>query len=612
MKRFALGILCLLFAIDATALTYTVTNTNDSGAGSLRQAILDANGNAGADMIAFAIPGAGVHTIQPLTVLPAISGPTILDGYSQPGASANTLATGNNAVILIVLDGANTSGQDGLFLANTSTGSIIRGLAVGNYSTGIGVGSASTVTGCFVGTDASGATALPNQTGILVSSSAGVTIGGPAAAERNVVSGNTANGIWVLSNSNVTIVNNYVGTNAAGTAALTEQDLGVRLNDASNCIIGGQLTNGNLISGHIQAFIASGVSLFGSSSNNQILGNRIGTDATGTSAIPNGMGVYLEDFGGNSPSNNTIGNAGAPNLIAFNNSRGVAIAATATSAAGNSIRYNSIRQFMAIDLGNDGATPNDTIDTDVGPNTLQNTPVITSATFSAGTVTVNGTLHSTANGSFNVQVYTVADGNCGAEEFETETTVLTDAFGDGAFSVNFPGAAAGRVSAIATNVGNNTSEVSPCVIVGLAAPPQITIGDVTQIETNSGTTTFGFNVTLSGPYASTVSVDYATANGTATAPGDYASESGTITFSPGQTSSFVNVNVEGDTTFEPDETFVVNLTNASNGTIVDGQGVGTITNDDVAPVPVAPVPAAGTMALLVLAGALAVIALLRS
>src|SRR6266508_6827904 len=102
--------LCAL-ALPGTALpatTFTVNNTSDSGAGSLRQAILDANATADADRIVFNIPGPNVHTISPLSSLPALTddaGATI-DGYSQPGSSPNTLAVGDNAVLKIELNGA--------------------------------------------------------------------------------------------------------------------------------------------------------------------------------------------------------------------------------------------------------------------------------------------------------------------------------------------------------------------------------------------------------------------------------------------------------------------------------------------------------------------------
>src|SRR5260221_11162824 len=110
-------------ASSLLAATFTVTNTNDSGPGSLRQAILDANGNPGTDTIAFNIPGQGVQTIRPLTPLPPVTddaGVTI-DGYTQPGSSPNTLAAGDNAVLLIELDGSAGFGQGtGLTLASSA------------------------------------------------------------------------------------------------------------------------------------------------------------------------------------------------------------------------------------------------------------------------------------------------------------------------------------------------------------------------------------------------------------------------------------------------------------------------------------------------------------
>ena len=99
-----------LVTVTVSAATFTVTNTGDSGAGSLRQAILDANAAAGADTITFDIPGAGVHTITPATPLPPITEGAIIDGYTQPGASENTDPVATNAVLLIELDGSVAGG----------------------------------------------------------------------------------------------------------------------------------------------------------------------------------------------------------------------------------------------------------------------------------------------------------------------------------------------------------------------------------------------------------------------------------------------------------------------------------------------------------------------
>src|SRR5262249_29601736 len=123
--------------------------------------------------------------------------------------------------------------------------------------------------------------------------------------------------------------------------------------------------------------------------------------------------------------------------------------------------------------------------------------------------------------------------------------------------------------------------------VPITAPgPTFSINDVTQAEGNAGTTSFTFTVTLSMSSSQTVTVQYATADGTATAPSDYTAVGlTTLTFAPGQTAQTVTVSVNGDTTSEPDETFFVNLSNASGAGIADGQGVGTIQNDDAPPVP---------------------------
>src|SRR5262249_48622057 len=134
----------------ANAATFVVTNTNDSGAGSLRQAILDANARPGTDFITFNIPGAGVKTIQVLGTLPAITSPVTLDGYSQPGAHANTLSTGDNAVLLIQVDG---------FFLGSNT--IIRGLIISSFVS-LNTGGGNLIAGNFIGTDATGMSGVGN------------------------------------------------------------------------------------------------------------------------------------------------------------------------------------------------------------------------------------------------------------------------------------------------------------------------------------------------------------------------------------------------------------------------------------------------------------------
>src|SRR6266404_2182019 len=135
----ALALAALLFSLivcAGQASTLTVTNTADSGPGSLRQAILDANADTSTNdvSIEFNIPGSGVQTIAPLADrLPNITRPVTIDGYSQPGASPNTLADADNAVLLIELSGANPSGNYiGLFFA--ASGCTVRGLVVNRFA----------------------------------------------------------------------------------------------------------------------------------------------------------------------------------------------------------------------------------------------------------------------------------------------------------------------------------------------------------------------------------------------------------------------------------------------------------------------------------------------
>src|SRR5215475_3574234 len=162
MKRL-LGVWAFIVVTSAAkAATFTVMNTADSGAGSLRQAILDANGNAGPDTIAFNIPGAGVHTIHPATLLPTITGPVTIDGYTQPSSSPNSNppGQGSNAVILVELDGTGLIG-DGLLV--TGGDSTFRGLTINRFATtGNGVrlttNGGNVIAGNFIGTDPSGST----------------------------------------------------------------------------------------------------------------------------------------------------------------------------------------------------------------------------------------------------------------------------------------------------------------------------------------------------------------------------------------------------------------------------------------------------------------------
>ncbi|MCH7756255.1 hypothetical protein IH970_14180, partial [candidate division KSB1 bacterium] len=112
---------------EAKADVFAITNTNDSGSGSLRQAILDANANPGKDEIVFNIPGAGPHTVQPTSALPTITDAVNIDGLTQPGASCNSWPP----TLQIELDGTNAGNTSGLSISAGNSG--VRGLVINRF-----------------------------------------------------------------------------------------------------------------------------------------------------------------------------------------------------------------------------------------------------------------------------------------------------------------------------------------------------------------------------------------------------------------------------------------------------------------------------------------------
>ena len=529
--------------------TYQVTNTNDSGAGSLRQAILDASINPGLDLIAFNIAGAGVHTITPLTALPNITDAVIIDGYTQPGSSPNTLSTGNNATILIELDGTNITANSGLFI--TAGNSTVRGLAINRFGIqGITLedGDNNLIEGNFIGTDPTGTIDRGNiREGILIwSGSADNQIGGTTPAARNLLSGNNLSGIQILNNTiGVTdnlVQGNYIGTNASGTAVLSNGTSGILINDSPTNTIGGTTPGaGNLISGNSD----QGVMFFAAGATNNIVqGNFIGTNAAGMAALGNGdMGVLLvggtlnivggttvaarnviagnlgwgvtvggadhlvqgnyigvgvdgttalgnqigglvvfSDAGSGPTSNIQIGGtvAGAGNRVASNTGPGVLVVVDpgGTTTTGTRIQGNEIynNTGLGIDLLGEGVTPNDPGDADLGPNTLQNFPVLTRAI--TGNAVISGTLSSQANQTYLVEFFSSptadASGHGEGQVFLGRTAVTTDASGQASFEVTFPAplTVGHVVTATATDSQGNTSEFALAIPVTTAGAAQ--------------------------------------------------------------------------------------------------------------------------------------------
>ena len=198
-------------AVTSVVSPFVVMNGNDSGAGSLRRAITNSNSAPGVQTISFNFPGAGPHTIAPLSNLPVIIDTIVIDATTQAGYGGSPV---------VELSGINIP-SGGIGLKATSNGNFIKGLAVNRWSsTGIYLhqGGGSSLAGNYVGTDTTGTQAKPNQIGISSHLSPNNSIGDGTLAGRNVISGNFVGLIeW---GSSIVIKGNYIGTNAGGTAAI--------------------------------------------------------------------------------------------------------------------------------------------------------------------------------------------------------------------------------------------------------------------------------------------------------------------------------------------------------------------------------------------------------
>ncbi len=281
---------------------------------SLREAMIAANnspnGPGGEDRIHFNIADAlvsGAHTINLTSALPALFQAVSINAATEPD-----WATASRPVV--VLTGGGTVDR-GLRLYAGSDGSSVRGLVIhGFVVNGIDIASShgNTVTGNYVGTDQSGTNAVANQIGINVWNSNNTQIGLAGANQGNLISGNSSMGVYVGGGSTGTRIQaNTIGLNAAGSAAIPN-GRGVMIETANGSVVGGTTAAArNVISGNL----ASGVDLLNGAAGNSLLGNYIGTDASGLIAIGNEVGVNLSAAGVNAIGG---GLAGERNVVAGN------------------------------------------------------------------------------------------------------------------------------------------------------------------------------------------------------------------------------------------------------------------------------------------------------
>lgn len=495
------GTLAISNLADGVTLQAARNNTiggSNAGAGNL----ISGNSLAGVYL-----NGAANNSVQANFIGPDVSGKVALGnrlaGITLSGAKSN-LVGGTITAAQNVISG---NKQDGIFITTNSTGNLVQGNFIGvdatgtnalrNLFNGISISSAGSNTvggilagarniisgnafygiqifnpgatanliqGNYIGPDVTGRFALTNLlSGLRIESSANI-IGGTSDGARNLISGNRQDGIYLVGAAAVGnfVQGNFIGTRVGGTNGLGNSRAGIGISGAPGNIIGGTISGaGNLLSANGDA----GIYLIDSgTTGNQIQGNILGSDVTGTLALGNTFeGIYVDG----APSN-TIGGAvaGAGNLISANNTRGiwltnaswnviqgnligtkadgmtglgnrfhaVELEAAAnnnliggTGGAGNRIGfsqtvYTGVRirigstnsailgnaifsnAALGIDLGVAGATANDSCDADPGANMLQNFPVLTQAVTGSG-MGIRGTLNSRASSTFFLQFF---------------------------------------------------------------------------------------------------------------------------------------------------------------------------------------------------------------
>jgi len=472
---------------------WQVKNNADSGVNSLRGCIEEANASGSGQTITFTISN---QTIAPITVLPDIMQDSViidgtgqnitLSGASCAGCDGLTFASDTGAVKALTIGGFTSGGTNAGIVIDGASGTVISGCRIGNngsatiandygiyilnggknstiggttaaarniisgntygiYISGA-TSSGNSIAGNYIGTDSIGNAALANtQSGIRVFGNNN-SIGGAAAAQRNVISGNGLYGVHI-SSSNNTVAGNYIGINANGDAGLGNTSNGITLQGgtAVNNTIGGTAPGaGNVIADNSNGIVITDAT----SQGNTVAGNIIGTKADRTGSIPNGRGITIA---GSSTLNTVGGSAVAANLITNSTAQGVFIVSPA--ADNNTVSYNVIHSNGGLGIDLDGAGSNNDIAAPVIECSQNN---------GGGSYWVMGT--SACNNCtvelFQVDSATVtADVSGAGEAFAFITTATTSATGSFGVTLTFPAAGAGTLlTGTVTDAAGNTSE----------------------------------------------------------------------------------------------------------------------------------------------------------
>jgi hypothetical protein len=537
---------------NAHAATFTVINTNDAGPGSLRQAITDANTTAGADTIQFNIAGPE-RTIIVASNLPSITQTLVIDG-GNTGVSTDR----------VELTGASDTG---LFF-NSAHSNEVRNLVVNGFTSRQLIflfSSDNQVSGCYLGLNAAGTAVVPGSgTGLDLAAATAKLIGGTNAAARNLISSSSGPALSI--GGSATVLGNYIGLNAAGTARVGNPNIGIFVANAFATIGGTNSGEGNVIAADSGVVVGGNPTLGRSTAT--IQGNFIGTDATGMTALNllgregvnldhsvnclvsdnvisgNGTGVRSGSSGvtGASSFNNIIRdnligvaadgvtalgnrlngvelssptNTVEGNVIAFNGQAGVFN--FSPTSPGNRILGNSIfsNGALGIDVSPSGVTTNDLCDADLSGFGAQNFPTITGVSRAAGMATITGFLDSKPSTEYLLEFFDniVCEENGFGEGqfFLGSTNVTTGANCTNNFVVTLADAGGEFITATATptDPSGNTSEFSarfpagPCApIAACSLAPMVATNNVGELHTVTVT------VTSNGVAAAGVNVNF--------------------------------------------------------------------------------------------------------
>ena len=532
-------------------------------------------------------------------------------GHLIRGNYIGTNAAGTAAIAGNVNGGIRLLVASGVTIGGVAAGE--GNLVSGNGSNGIAADAESataTIQGNRIGTNAAGTAAIPNQSGVVLDGD-GHTLGGGSAAARNLISGNSSHGV-VLAGSGIVMRGNYVGTNAAGTAALGNGGFGLRGYGETDCEIGGPAAaDGNVIAGNVRSvsfeqgatgnvmrnnivglnaaatadladngtgieitspgntigapgagnviagFTFQGVTLSGAATTgNLIQGNWIGTNPSLAGGLGNvQLGIYVLDAAGNKIGGTA---AGEGNIIANNGFIGLWVEhGDRNEISGNSIFGNAL---LGIDIGEQGIAVNDGGDGDGGGNQGQNYPLIASAVVSGGSTGVQGMLVNEPNTEYRVEFFSSpvcsATGFGEGRTFRGSTLVTTGGGGQAPLATSLPVAIADPfLTATVTDPLGNTSEFSPCVAVGGANPGKFQFYRNAVLSYEGNLPTGDAVITRSHGLAGTASVSFTSTNDTAVAGSDYVDSDQTLTFAPWEVLKVVKIPILFDPAPEPDPEF---------------------------------------------------------